>query len=295
VSKKNRGEIEVMPYDELLSSDKPGYVVILIDQSASMSSSWGGSTKAKECAKAVNLVLAEIGASCTDDDKIKNRVYISVLGYGNLEGSVSNALSGSLASKEIVSIRELVSNYLRIEKTKVKMSDGAGAEVEIDEEFPVWIEPIAEDGTPMTEAFIKAYKLVEAWIQAHQSSFPPVVINITDGQPNDESTARSVALDLVKLGTENGNTLMLNGHISDSSTNRINFPSSHNELPPGDSYAKFLFDISSKLPPMMLKRAKAKGYQPREGARGFVYNANVQFMIDLLEIGSFPQKKKTKI
>jgi uncharacterized protein with von Willebrand factor type A (vWA) domain len=58
-----------MPYNQLISTQNPGYLLILIDQSGSMSSSFGGSaggSKSEECAKAVNRVLREIGLACSD-------------------------------------------------------------------------------------------------------------------------------------------------------------------------------------------------------------------------------------
>lgn len=278
-----------MPYTQSLSSENPGYILILIDQSGSMSSPFGGSTggtKAEECAKAVNRVLREIGVASTAGSAIKNRCDISVLSYGASGNAAKNAFSGNLASKSVVTMQELVQNCLRVDTVKMKVSDGAGGLEEVDDQFPIWIEPVASGGTPMAAAFEMAYSLVDSWTKSHQASFPPIVINITDGEPDSQSDAQNAASKLAKLGTSDGATLILNSHISGGRAARAELPSSPSELPPGDGNAKFLFDISSELPPVMLERAGAVGYKPTAGARGFVYNADAETMIKLLDVGT---------
>jgi hypothetical protein len=279
-----------MSYTQSLSSENPGYILILIDQSGSMSSGFGGTTggsKAQECAKAVNRVLREIGLTCTAGSVIKNRCDISVLSYGASGNQAKNAFGGNLASKPVVTMQELVNNCLRVDPVKMKISDGAGGLVEVDEQFPIWIDPIASGGTPMAAAFEMAYKLVDSWTKSHHASFPPIVINITDGAPDSQSDAQVAASKLSNIGTSDGNTLILNAHISEGKAAKVQLPSSPSELPPGDGNAKFLFDISSELPPVMFERAGAVGYNNlAPGSRGFVYNADAETMIRLLDVGT---------
>jgi hypothetical protein len=70
-------------YQENLSSSKPGLIMIMIDQSGSMADSYANSTKAKFAALAVNRIIAEIISACTLGDDIKDRCYVSVIGYTN--------------------------------------------------------------------------------------------------------------------------------------------------------------------------------------------------------------------
>lgn len=279
-----------MSYTQSLSSENPGYILILIDQSGSMSSKFGGTSggsKAEECAKAVNRVLRELGLTCTAGQVIKNRCDISVLSYGASGNQAKNALSGQLASKPVVTMQGLVNCCLKVDTVKMKISDGAGGLVEVDEQFPIWIEPIASGGTPMAAAFEMACNLVDSWTKSHQASFPPIVINITDGAPDSQSDAQVAASKLSQLGTSDGTTLILNAHISEGKAARVELPSSPSQLPPGDGNAKFLFDISSELPPVMFERAGAVGYNNlAPGSRGFVYNADAETMIRLLDVGT---------
>lgn len=280
---------KVMAYTVPLSGENPGYIIILIDQSGSMGDPFGGNaggTKAQECAKAVNRVLRELGMACVSGETIKNRCDISVIGYGNSGDRAYNAFTGNLANKPIVNMQELAKNALRVETLKVKVSDGAGGLVEQNEPFPVWIEPIDSGGTPMTQAFEMADQLANDWSKNHPNSFPPVVINITDGEPNDQSSAKTAALKLKQLGTNDGKVLVLNAHITSKRAARVELPPSASDLPNGDNYAQFLFDISSELPPVMLERASAVGFEVSAGSRGFVYNADAETMIRLLDIGT---------
>ncbi len=276
-----------MSYNQEISRATPGYLVILIDQSFSMCYPYGSAaTKAKECATAVNRVLRETVLACTDGEEIKNSCDISVLGYGKLKDAAVNAFSGALAINPVVTIQDLTETCLRVETLTRKVSDGAGGMVEIEDQFPVWIEPSAVAETPMTEAFQMAAQLVSDWISKHPSSFPPVIINITDGEANSLPTARAAAEALTQLATEDGKALLLNAHISGSKESEVILPSSAEQLPQGDSYAQFLYEISSELPPLMLERAAASGLNPSPYAKGFVYKAKLETLIQLLEIGT---------
>jgi len=277
-----------MPYTQEISRATPGYLVILIDQSFSMCYPFapGAGTKAKECATAVNRVLRETVLACTDGEDIKNSCDISVIGYGQMKDPVVNAFSGALATKPVVTIQELTEHCLRVETIKRKVSDGAGGLVEIDDQFPIWIESAAVGETPMAEAFERASILVREWINGHHSSFPPIIINITDGEANSLPKAKVAAETLTQLETKDGKTLLINAHISEGTEPEVILPSSVEQLPKGDSYAQFLFELSSELPPLMLERAAASGWNPLPYARGFVYKAKLETLIQLLEIGT---------
>ena len=277
-----------MSYRQEISRATPAYMVILIDQSFSMCYPYGpkAGSKAKECANAVNRVLRETVLACTDGDDIKNSCEISVLGYGKEKNKAVNAFQGALATRPVVTIQELTEHCLRIETIQREIPDGEGGFVEVDEQFPVWIEPIAVGETPMAEGFELAGIFVREWINAHPKSFPPIVINITDGEANSLPKAKIEAEALTQLATEDGNTLLLNAHISEGREPELILPAAIEQLPQNDSYAQFLFEISSILPPVMLERASAAGWEPSPYARGFVYKAKLETLIQLLEIGT---------
>src|SRR2546425_4832635 len=51
--------------------------------------------------------------------------------------------------------------------------------------FPLWFDPYWKGGTPMCAALKEATRIVETWCQEHPKGFPPIVINITDGEATD--------------------------------------------------------------------------------------------------------------
>jgi hypothetical protein len=227
--------------------------------------------------KAVNRVIYEIMLASRSGEQIKDRCFVGVIGYG---ASIKPVVGGNIS---------LVANTpIRLEQ--VDQHDGAGGIVKM--ELPVWVEPKADGGTPMTEAMEKAYSLIETWVGKNPDSFPPIVINVTDGEPNDfdKSTGdapktKEAAKNILELGTNDGQSLIFNAHISSASSNmEIQLPYSENGI--SDPYARFLFNISSVLPSPLIVEAQKAGFSPQPGARGMVFNASAETLIKLLIFGS---------
>jgi hypothetical protein len=127
--------------------------------------------------------------------------------------------------------------------------------------------------------------LLENWISAHPDSFPPIVINITDGESQDGDPIPYV--DAVKsLSTSDGNVLMFNCHLSMTSSDPFLFPSNGEILP--DDLARSLFSMSSVLPESIYKRAVAEGYELQPNARGMAFNADMVALIKFLDMGTRP-------
>ncbi|MBE7433154.1 MAG: VWA domain-containing protein [Anaerolineales bacterium] len=256
-----------------MSSKRPGLILILVDQSGSMGDPYEGETKATFAAKAVNRVIYEIIRANEAGEEVKNRCSISVIGYG---ASVSLLVSGVIG--------DIAKSPARVEQIMRKVPDGAGGLVDMPWEMPIWIEPAFANGTPMAEAFELAHAEADKWVKDHTDSFPPVLINITDGQPNDMSKALSAAKELMKLRSNDGNLLLLNAHIQQAAGGEILLPISETGLQ--DEFSKFLFSISSELPETTLTNAKMAGFNPEGAARGFVYKAGAETLVKLLSFGS---------
>jgi len=144
-------------------------------------------------------------------------------------------------------------------------------------------EKIAKGGTPMHLAFDKASEMIEkSWRPHFPDSFPPIVINISDGIPDDEPMAKKAADHLTSLATSDGKVLLFNAHIAETNEPAVEFPID----PPRDSHARFLFEISSVMPAPMVEAAQKAKINTGPGARGFVFNARAQRMSALLTIGS---------
>jgi hypothetical protein len=275
-------------YEAEISRNHPGCILFLLDQSQSMGEPFAGDTgtsKAQEAADAINKLLMSLVLRCTQNVNEGARHYfdVGVIGYGSdWSRAPAPCLGGALAGRELVSTRDLADNYLRVEERTRMVADGAGDVVETKVKFPVWFDAVAVDSTPMLEAVRLACRVLRQWVDTHKQSYPPIVINITDGMPNEDPTP--AARQLIALGTDDGNVLLYNLHLSDLAASPLLFPAAYAGLP--DEFAQMLFQISSPVPPGIQKELKAEGYSIEPGARGFVFNADAVALIKFLDIGT---------
>lgn len=174
-----------MSYEAEISRANPSCFLFLLDQSGSMADSFpgeSGSSKADQLATIINRWLTDLVIKCSKDEGVRHYFDVGVIGYGR---QVGPALSGPLAGKLFVSVTELAESPARVEDRTQKVSDGAGGLVEQSIKFPVWIDAKADHGTPMCQAMDLAGESLSGWIRTHADAFPPVVINITDGESTD--------------------------------------------------------------------------------------------------------------
>jgi len=274
-----------MPYTAEISRANPTCFVFVIDQSGSMSDSFGSEgagRKADFVADVVNRTLHDLVIRCTKTEEIRNYYHIAVLGYG---GSVQSAFVGSLAGRSLVPVADVAESPARLDVRSKKVPDGAGGLVEHQVRFPVWIDPQTGGGTPMCEALSQAKALVEQWVSEHRSSFPPTILHLTDGESTDgDPTAKGK--ELLGLSTFDGPVLVFNCHVSSRGSGKLEYPSDGATLP--DEFARTLFGISSVLPEGFRKAADQIGVRASEGARGFVFNGDPTSVVQFFEIGTRP-------
>ena len=165
-----------------------------------------------------------------------------------------------------------------------KESDGAGGIVEVTRKFPVWLQPTASYGTPMCEALSAASKAIQDWTEEHPSSYPPMVISVTDGAAGDGNPV-PLAEEIMALGTNDGNVLIYNAHLSEMSAMPVQYPSDESEVPP-DEYAVQMFRMSSEFPDPVVDLAASMGLPVTKGSRGYVYNADMIALVQFLDIGT---------
>ena len=218
----------------------------------------------KKVVDAVHAAILELVNNCISGTKVKERVFITIIGYGN--------------PKDVSIIKKgWASDYARdLQKCKEN-----GTRI---------IEPESYGGTPMDLGFQKAAECIEKWLEDRQSAggdIPaPIVINITDGMPNSNEDATREAKKLMNMSTPDGNVIVFNIHMDEYSNNEIRFPSTPADA--GDSEeAQFLFDISSEMTDQFVRVAKSKGFEGVcRGAKGFIANANGDTLVRFIEFGS---------
>ncbi len=276
-----------MAYQAEISRKNPGCFLFLIDQSESIEDPFGGGEdgrrKAEELATILNKLIHNLCIRCAKSDSIYDYFHVGVLGYS--EESCKPALGGELSGRSLVPIGELASKPLRIEERIKKSDDGAGGVMDQTVKFPVWFDPYWKGGTPMCAALKEATRIVETWCQEHPKGFPPIIINITDGEATDGDLVAE-ARKLTAVGSDDGSVLLLNIHLSSTAGPSVELPTNANKLP--DQHAKQLFEASSTLTPFMVARAKELGMPAAENSRGFIFNAQPLHVIHFLDIGTRP-------
>ena len=270
-------------YTAEINRKQPAFLLLLVDQSYSMSEPWGvgGKSKAQALAQIVNRVLSTAVVLCTKgDDRILDYFEVGIIGYGT---DVIPALPGATEERPVLPISEVGHNPLRVDQVRRKVPDGAGGLAEVSSAMAIWMDPLANGTTPMVKAFDTAEKAAALWCDRHPRSFPPVIINLTDGESSDGDPGPAAAR-LRAQATDDGNALVFNVHLSALDGNMAQFPSPGHPLP--NAAAARLFDMSSELPMTMAEAASAMGYPIKPGARGFLYNADQAAVIEFLDIGT---------
>lgn len=277
-----------MAYHAEISRTNPTCFLFLVDHSTSMQDPVMGipenPKKSEFVANAINKVLQSLIVSASKDLEIRNYYQVGIIGYGF---EVKSLWAGGLRDQKLAWIDDIYKNPLRIEERIIKDVDENGDEIEFVTKFPVWVEPVSKGQTPMCSALNMAVDVLKEWVAEHQESFPPTVINLTDGESND-GDAKKFAEELKSITTNDGAVVLLTVHASSNPfSEQLFFPSKAAQMP--DHFSKVMFSMSSELPEGMRKTAsELTGLEIDNGSRGFVYNADISGIVQALEIGTRP-------
>lgn len=275
-------------YSQQIDRTNPGCLVLLLDQSGSMRepiANGGGISKADALARAVNDLLYELVLRCIKNPNEGPRHYydVAVLGYGDDEAR--SALSGPLAAQDLVSIVDVANQPARVEEQSSDVADVGGDLSTISSKVrkPIWVDPVAAGRTPMGTGLNRAGEVVAPWVAAHPNSFPPIVLNVSDGAATD-GDPRVWAERIRSLATSDGNVLFFNLNLSAIGGEVLYFPAHEDRL--SNDYARVLFEMSSPLPPHMAQIAASQGLPIESGSRGYVFNADMSAVVRFLQIGT---------
>jgi hypothetical protein len=277
-----------MAYSQEISRQNKALFIFLLDQSFSMEDPLaGGERKIDQLALAMNAWLQNMVISCSKAEGFKDYLDIAIIGYGTDQESnpiIGPALVGALAGREIVSINDIATNPARMETVTALIPDEeTGEMLPMEQQSPVWVDATTQGATPICSAIVKACEIIDAWIPQHESSFPPIVINITDGE-SSEGDPIPYAESLKQRGTKDGNVLFFNCCLSATPADPFLFRGNGELMP--DEFARQLFQMSSVLPESMVNKARADGQDLEFNARGMAYNADMVSLIKFLDMGT---------
>ncbi len=252
-------------------------MVFLVDQSGSMGQKIAGDAtkrKSEAAAAAVNgAILSLIAKSMKGESLPRDYFSVAVIGYGS---DVGSAICGEPG---LVPISKLATMHVG----------------EDENHNPMFVLPNHEGSrTRMATAFYEAGKLLRPWVESHSTSFPPIVINVSDGMDNDKNppqgeTPKTWAERLGTLSTQAGNLVFFNVALAKeggSSGASVVFPTSDVDI--DNPYGRFLFEISSPLHDVMVEYADMPGTTVTSDSRAFAFNAGMNELASLLDIGTQP-------
>ena len=242
-------------------------------------------TRAEAVTLMANALITELIDRCQRTDALRNYYDIAVIGYSNDE------VESLLGKQGFISVEQL--KQMAPERSTIaieeELPDGSSAVV--THSVTEWIKPKAEGKTPMYEALLRVRDLVGKWCAepANRESFPPIVINITDGESSDcdDRELCDICSQIRRQATADGETLMLNIHISANNTiPSMVFPMTE-ELAAADRYARTLAECSSIMPEAFnepIQQIKGAGATPPFIGMG--YNASIIELLSIINIGS---------
>ena len=78
-----------MPHENNMTSNDPGCLIIMIDQSGSMQNVWGNSNFSLKwgAARSVNHMIGELALRCEKGDEVAPRVRLGFYGYSGSEST----------------------------------------------------------------------------------------------------------------------------------------------------------------------------------------------------------------
>lgn len=263
--------------------------IIALDQSTSMQEQvrFGRLTmsNAEAVAYTANSLITELIDRSRRTDGVRNYYDIAVIGYANDE------IRSLLSTDGFVSVKSLAEHIPQAVTLSFEETLPDKSTTTAKHRIHPWIEPRAEGNTPMYEALLRVREMAEEWCELEQNkeSFPPIVFNITDGEASDcdDNELRYASEMLRRTGTEDGNTLLINIHLStDLSQPSMIFPMAE-ELTAANRYARILAECSSIMPDCFNSQiGELKGIAAAPPYYGMGYNASIIELLSIINIGS---------
>lgn len=261
-------------YSRKLSIQNPTAVLFLLDQSQSMGRGWkSGKSRAQVAASLIDNTLRELLLNCTKEGEVESLLDVAIIGYRKKSPPIITSLiHGSQMEAPFVSISELRNNVLEV----VTDEDGS--------QQPRWVRPTYGDETPMCAAFRAVETILADWISEHPHSFPPIVLNISDGESNDGNPMEP-ARSITSLRTTDGSVLLFNAFIaaSEDSTQLV-CPNDLGSNP--DRVTKTMFEMSSVIPDALVESGQRRGFVIQKEARAYLQGTDMAEFASFLSFGS---------
>ncbi len=260
-------------YRAKVTTANPHAVVILLDQSGSMISPWGNTTRADRLAAIVNDTIRAMVLKATRRE-VRHYFDLAVLGYG---GDRDDGVRSMLPGTSVLDPFRSIADIARIAETRTITINDRPKKV------PVWVKAHAGGKTPMGEALDAAHRAISEHARIHQRSFPPIVINITDGEHSFKDPVESAEA-IKTVRTVDGAALVFAARICAAESSGAAYPVA---IPHDASIEeRSLFKMSSVVPATLRAAASEMGIVIKEGGRACLFDASPDALINMLNVGT---------
>lgn len=278
-------------YSAKISRDNRTAFIILCDQSGSMAERvivrGESQFKSEAVSLMINMIIDELINRSRRSTGVMDYFDIAVIGYSG--SGVNSLLSGK---DDFTKASELARRRVEIRHQNILRTMPGGNQVSVTIDQKCWIDAVAEGSTPMCAALRKAEEITNKWCSqsANRKSFPPIIINITDGEASDGNSEMlmKIAERIKSISTHDGNAMLFNIHLAatyEVQQTGVSFPGSRVEIP-HTKYADTLYEMSSVLPECyneLILHSKPDSALP---LRAVSYNCPLDELFSMLAIGT---------
>lgn len=280
-------------YQQSITHLNRSAVIIAIDCSVSMQS-WTylrhtRMRKMEAAALITNYTIDEIVVRATRGNEIRNYYDIAVVGYS---GDGVEVIIGD-HSDNLVDIKSLFEVMPQPSCYQITQQNSKGEAITTPLTLHEWVKPKACGTTPLYEALILIKSMLSDWCNNphNRHSFPPLVINISDGccSDGDYNEVVEIAKDIQVLRTTDGTTTFVNILLTTDREIReepLMFPSL-DEFTPSTDEEQLLHEMSSILPSELDDAlCKLTGYKSNKTRKCFARNASICEILAMADIGT---------
>lgn len=264
-----------MNYTQIISTDNPALVIIAIDQSGSMMGPFTNHSmivsKSEIATMIASAIINEMIFRSRHHGVLHRYFDFSVLGYSRQD--IYPLVNSTLHPAPITVLDGITPTIKR--RTIERLTPDNHLFLAL-ESYSEWFVPQAAGITPMVDMFDTVAEIASEWCnnQQNKDSFPPIIINITDGLDSTEYNKHLLQKSeaIKQIGTSDGKSLIFNIYIDSTPlSERHNFPNIDtiaaecNILP--------LATISSTLPELFHPLAREYNPTVAPDYRALCYNA----------------------
>lgn len=241
--------------------------------------------KSEAVAAIIDMLVDELVCRCRREDGIHDYFDVAILGYSG------NGVVPLLGNGEFAGVADIVKSPVPVRRISVRRTMPDGRQMPAFVERHRWIEGRASGATPMCAALEEAGRMVARWCvtAANRNSYPPVVMNITDGEASDAGDGELLAAGgrIRDCATADGNVLLFNIHLAggDPAPSPVCFPSSRGEVP-SLPHAGLLYDMSSVVPSCYDELVRESHPASLPPFRAIGYNCTMDELFGMLAIGT---------